>query len=176
MQHGIDFRTRKIYLDEYIDRKSCGLVIRALHLMEDESKDAPITLIINSEGGEIEAGLSLVDALLGSPCPITTIGTGEVASMAFVILLTGDTRQATKRTNFMTHQGWTTIEGNTTEAKRKLALMEKLETICYELINARTKKSRKWWEAQCENTDYWFNSKDALKLGVIHSIIDNEHK
>lgn len=55
-------------------------------VLEHQSATEPITLIINSPGGSVTAGLALIDTMQSLDCPVITVGEGVVASMAAVIL------------------------------------------------------------------------------------------
>jgi ATP-dependent Clp protease protease subunit len=63
-------------------------------------------VLINSEGGLVDVGFDIYDYLKSLGKPITTIGSGIVASIATVIFMAGDKRQVRENTPFMIHLPW----------------------------------------------------------------------
>ena len=61
---------------------------------------------INSEGGLVDVGFDIYQYLKSLKKPITTIGSGIVASIATVIFMAGDKRQVRENTPFMIHLPW----------------------------------------------------------------------
>ncbi len=79
---------RKIFLHGNIDMDMANCFISELMYLESESDD-PITIYINSPGGEVNAGLLIYDAMQGSQLKINVVCTGLAASMAAIILASG---------------------------------------------------------------------------------------
>ena len=50
----------------------------------------PITLYINSPGGEVQSGLALYDVMQAVSCPIRTVCLGMAASMGALLFIAGD--------------------------------------------------------------------------------------
>lgn len=83
---------------------------------------------INSEGGFVDVGFDIYNYLRSIGKPITTIGTGVVASIATVIFLAGDTRKVTAGTQFMIHNPWLDgVQGNASELESFAADLKKIE-------------------------------------------------
>lgn len=61
---------------------------------------------INSEGGLVDVGFDIYHYLKALGKPITTIGSGIVASIATVIFMAGNERQIRENTPFMIHLPW----------------------------------------------------------------------
>ena len=79
---------RKIFLTGEINSDTASTFIAQLLFLEEES-DKPITIYINSPGGEVNAGLLIYDALQGTSLEVNMVCTGMAASMAAVILCGG---------------------------------------------------------------------------------------
>ena len=73
---------RELELTSQVDAGSCAGVIRDLLFLEREDQDAPVTLYINSPGGEVQSGLALYDVMQAVSYPIRTVCLGMAASMA----------------------------------------------------------------------------------------------
>src|SRR3989338_495084 len=54
----------------------------------------PLTIYINSEGGDTYAMLKIYDHIKNSPLPIVTVVAGQVSSAGFIIFLAGDRKKA----------------------------------------------------------------------------------
>lgn len=80
---------RKIFLQGDIDSYVAGSIMSQLMFLEDESTD-PVSIYINSLGGEVNAGLLIYDAMQACKAPINTICSGYAASMAAIILAGGE--------------------------------------------------------------------------------------
>ena len=79
---------RCIFLNGEIDDDMANVFIAQLLYLEQEAEN-PITIYINSNGGSINAGLMIYDAIQGSQLDINMIATGLAASMAAIILAGG---------------------------------------------------------------------------------------
>src|SRR4051812_21747961 len=62
-------------------------VATMLTLLERKDRKAPITAFVNSPGGSADSGFAIFDLFRFSPCPITTVANGVVASAAVLIYL-----------------------------------------------------------------------------------------
>jgi ATP-dependent Clp protease, protease subunit len=89
-----------------IDYDTCDPAMRFIIKANFEAKFDHLTLIINSEGGFINAGYSLIDIMEGSRIPIHTVGLGQIVSMGLQIFIAGAKghRLLTPNTIIMSHQ------------------------------------------------------------------------
>ena len=79
---------RRIFLNGTIDKDEANDIVAQLLYLQDES-DEPIYLYINSNGGEVDAGLYIYDVLQSLTVPVYTYCTGIAASMAALLLAGG---------------------------------------------------------------------------------------
>lgn len=79
---------RRIFLNSEIDRDVANDIVAQLLYLQEES-DAPIFFYINSNGGEINAGLYIYDVIQSMTAPIYMYCTGMAASMAALLLAGG---------------------------------------------------------------------------------------
>lgn len=63
----------------------------------------PITLYINSPGGEVQSGLALYDVMQAVSCPIRTVCLGMAASMGALPFIAGDEREILPHSRIMIH-------------------------------------------------------------------------
>lgn len=69
-----------------------------------------LKVYINSPGGEVGEGFAIHDYLVGLGRPVVTVAMGQCASVATVVFLAGDQRQA--QCPLMIHNPWTTAQGD----------------------------------------------------------------
>jgi ATP-dependent Clp protease protease subunit len=79
---------RRVFLNGEINRTLADDVVSQLLYLQEESEE-PISIYINSGGGEVNAGLYIYDVLQSLTVPVYIYCTGIAASMAAVILAGG---------------------------------------------------------------------------------------
>ena len=94
---------RELELMTSVDARSCGVVIRGLLHLQRQDPKAPITLYINSPGGEVQSGLALYDVMQAVSCPIRTVCLGMAASMGALLFIAGDQREILPHSRVMIH-------------------------------------------------------------------------
>ena len=164
---------RIIFLSDEIDSDICNIIKAQLLYLETQS-DEDISIYIDSPGGSVYSGLGLLDVMDFVQPDISTVNTGLAASMAAVILCSGQKgkRKALKRSRTMIHQpltygGWMQQASDVEiEAKE----MNHLKKELYEIISERTGQNydRVYKDG---DRDYWMSSQDAKKYGMIDEII-----
>lgn len=164
---------RIIFLADEIDSEVCNIIKAQLLYLDSESNDQ-ISIYIDSPGGSVYTGLGLLDVMDFVKSPISTVNTGLAASMAAVILCSGEKgkRKALKRSRTMIHQpltygGWMQQASDVEiEAKE----MNHLKKELYEIISEKTGQNydRVYKDG---DRDYWMSSHDAKKYGMIDEII-----
>ena len=83
---------RELELCGPVDAESVADIIRGLRHLQKADPATPITLFINSPGGEVQSGLALYDVMSAISCPVRTVCLGLAASMAALLFIAGDTR------------------------------------------------------------------------------------
>lgn len=100
--------------DDMLKRRELALVgevepsmVHALcqHVRRLEALDhaSPITLFVDSPGGDVGAGLALFDVLRSVSCPIRTVCPALAASMGAVVFLAGDEREMYPHAELVVH-------------------------------------------------------------------------
>lgn len=80
-------------------------------------KNKFITLIINSQGGDLNDAFALIDIMTHSQMPVHTLGLGQLSSCALMIFMAGAKghRVLTENTHIMSHQWSGTFQGKAHE-------------------------------------------------------------
>ena len=94
---------RVLELMTSVAAESCAVVIRDLLHLQRQDPTMPITLYINSPGGEVQSGLALYDVMQAVSCPIRTVCLGMAASMGALLFIAGDEREILPHSRIMIH-------------------------------------------------------------------------
>jgi ATP-dependent Clp protease protease subunit len=105
-------KTRTILLTGEVDKDLSEKVIRHLLLLESLSAE-PITILIDSPGGDVYAGFSIFDMIRFVKAPVRIVGMGLIASAAALILLAvpKERRFGLPNSTYLIHQPLTGIQG-----------------------------------------------------------------
>ena len=170
LKNNIDFTSRTIFLTGPINTKSVKETIKNLYVLEQLDEKAPITLIINSGGGDVEQAFALIDAIRTTTAHITGKATGICYSAAIPILTVCDLRLATKYCQFMHHAISTNMDHQKLQTiKIGLDASIKLNKQFNQIIAEHSNKPYSFWSS-FKYEDYYFFAEDALELGLIDSI------
>lgn len=164
-------KERIIFIEGEINDEKANLVVSELLYLDSISND-DINIYINSPGGSIIAGMAIYDTMNYIKSDCVTIGIGLCASMAAFLLSSGTRgkRCSLNNTEIMIHEPLGGVNGQATEikivAERILKIKKKLNVI----LSRNTKKSLSKIEKDVER-DYYMDSDEALKYGIIDKII-----
>lgn len=148
------------------------LRIRAImHMRDDDKKNDPINIIINSDGGDVYEALGMIDFIQSLDVKVNTICRGRAMSAAALLLCAGTgTRAASKNSTIMFHEISSGIYGKSSDMKANVQHTEKLEEILINIITTNSKKDSIFWKDKILK-DYYLSPEEALELGVIDTII-----
>ena len=168
------FKSRFVLVFGEIDDKLARGVCERLILLAQDS-DAPINLLISSPGGHVESGDAIHDMVRFVRAPVTTIGTGWVASAATHIFLAApkERRVCLPNTRFMIHQPAGGVGGRATDiaimAKEIIKTRERISQV----IAKETGQSADKVRADMER-DYWMTADEAIAYGIVSRVINNQ--
>ena len=164
--------SRILFIGSEVNPEMANTIVSALLYLDSISHD-PIKLYINSPGGAVSAGYAIIDTMHMIESPVETVCVGMAASMAAVILASGEagSRSALEHAEVMIHQPLGGAQGQATEikiaAEHILKLKDKLNTILAKNTNKPLEKIQNDTER-----DYFLTSDDALEYGLIDKIIE----
>ena len=155
------------------DRMSTVAQAQLMFLDNLEVKD--ITLHVDSPGGSVKSGLSIVDVMNYISSDIATINTGMAASMGSILLGAGTKgkRYSLAHSRVMLHQVSTGAQGNIQDIRRSIAEGEKYNDILFGLLGQYTDKDPKQ-VMEDASRDLWLNSDEAKDYGIIDDVIINK--
>jgi ATP-dependent Clp protease protease subunit len=157
------------------DRMSTIVQAQLMFLDNMENKD--ITLHVDSPGGSVKSGLSIVDVMNYVSSDISTINTGMAASMGSILLGAGTKgkRYTLKFSRVMLHQVSTGASGNIQDIRISLKEGEKYNDLLFGLLGDYTNKDPKQVMEDAQR-DLWLSSDEAVAYGIVDSVIKNKTK
>lgn len=147
-------------------------IVQAQLMYLDNLEKRDITLHIDTPGGSVKAGLSMIDVMNYIKSDIVTVNTGMAASMGSVLLSSGTKgkRSSLVYSKVMTHMVSSQYGGNIQDSTISHLESHKYNYILFKLLAKNCDKS---FDEMLESSrrDKWFNSKEALDFGLIDEII-----
>lgn len=152
-------------------------IVQAQLMFLDNTESTDITMHIDSPGGSVKSGLSMVDVMQYISCDIRTVNTGMAASMGSVLLGAGTKgkRSSLRFSKTMLHQTSGGAGGNIQDARINFIEWEKTNKILFELLGEFCGKSA---EKVTEDSarDFWLSAEEALDYGIIDEIVKTKKK
>ena len=167
-------KERVIFIVGPIEDHMANLVVAQLLFLESESADKDIHLYVNSPGGVVNSGLAIYDTMQFVKPDVSTVCVGQAASMGALILAGGAAgkRHALPHSRIMIHQPMGGFQGQASDidihAKEILRLRERLNRIMVK----HTGKNLETIQRDTDR-DYFMESEEALKYGIIDTVIEN---
>lgn len=167
---------RIIFLDDHIMPINASVIIAQMLFLESQDSSKDIYFYINSPGGSVIAGNSILDAMDYVKCDISTIGLGQCASMAAVLLSNGTKgkRLCFERTEIMIHQ----VKGGGLWGQSSDIVIHaaRIQEMNHDLISTLAKNCNKSLEELqgATDRDNFMSAKTAKEFGIIDSIIETK--
>lgn len=153
------------------ERMAITVQAQLLFLSQQDPKKT-ITLHVDTPGGSVANGLSIVDVMNYIPNPIQTINTGMAASMGSVLLGAGTKgmRSSLPFSRVMIHQVSSGTRGHVADNRINHLESEKYN---YVLFNMLSEFCGKTFDEviSSANRDKWFNAEEILKFGLIDEVL-----
>ena len=147
-------------------------VVQAQLMFLDTTTVDDITMHIDSPGGSVKSGLSMVDVMEYINADIRTINTGIAASMGSVLLGAGTKgkRMSLKHSKTMLHQSRGGFQGNIQDAEIDWQEWQKVNNELFTLLGGYCGKDPEVVKADASR-DLWLSAEAAIKYGIIDEII-----
>lgn len=163
--------TRTILLSGQVNKELAERVIRQMLLLEAKSSD-PIKVMIDSPGGDVDAGYAIFDMARFIRPQVWMIGMGLVASAGALILLAApkERRVAFPNSHFLIHQPLSGLRGVATDIEIHAREIEKTRDRLNKLIADETGQPL---ERVVKDTDrdYWMGAEDAVSYGLVSRVV-----
>lgn len=167
---------RQLFISEAITSRSAKRFISELLSLEADKAGAPITIFLNSPGGEVNSGFAIFDTIRFISSPVTIVNTGLCASIATVINVAAkkNRRFSMPNAKFLIHQplipGQVYGQASDLEitAREILKTREKINRLLSDETGSPIEKVSK-----DTVRDYWMNAQEAVEYGLVTRIVEN---
>jgi ATP-dependent Clp protease, protease subunit len=129
-----------------------------------------LTVIVNSGGGDVWAGVSIHDALKEFDGEVTVKVSGVAASIASVIAMAGDKIVMTPGSSMMVHRASMLAMGNADEMQKAIDMLETVEEGIIAIYTDRTGQARETVVEQM-NAETWMSAEKAVELGYADEVL-----
>ena len=172
-------RLRDIYLIGDIEKDTARSCIERLRELANEN-DRPITVFINSAGGNVTDGLAIHDAIrhvIKRGIEVKIIVQGMAYSMGSIVLQAASEgkRLAFPHSWIMIHEpakwaGWQ----STTAAAQHLERLKQMQDQIYKILSSRSGKPLRQIIKDTKRTDFYLDAESAKDYGMIDGIVAGE--
>jgi ATP-dependent Clp protease protease subunit len=163
---------RIIFLGTEIDDYTANTLQAQLLYLDSVDNGKDISIYINSPGGSVTAGLGIYDTMQFITSNVATICTGMAASMAAVLLVSGQEgkRSALPHARVMIHQPLGGVQGQASDIEIEAREILKFKKELYTIISNHSHQSYdKVWKDSDRN--YWMNAEEAKEYGMIDEVL-----
>jgi ATP-dependent Clp protease, protease subunit len=147
-------------------------VVQAQLMYLDSVDNLDITMHIDTGGGSVKSGLSMVDVMDYIKCDIKTVNTGMAASMGSVLLGAGTKgkRSSLRFSKTMLHQTSGGTGGNIQDARINFIEWEKTNEILITLLAQFCNKDPEQVK-QDMLRDFWLSAQESVDYGIIDEVV-----
>jgi ATP-dependent Clp protease protease subunit len=173
-------RLRDVYLIGDIEKDVAKSVIERMRELANEGT-RPITLYINTAGGNVTDGLAIHDAILdivSRGIEVTVVVQGMAYSMGSVILQAASPgcRYSFPHSWIMIHEpakwaGWQ----STTAAAQHLDRLKQMQSQIYRILSSRSGRPLRQIIRDTKRTDFYLDATKALEYGLIDKVLGVTH-
>ena len=166
-------KERIIFITGPIDDGVASLVVAQLLFLEAENPKKEVSMYINSPGGIVTSGLAVYDTMQFVRPPVSTLCTGQAASMGSLLLAAGakDLRFALPNARIMVHQPSGGFQGQATDIMLHAQEILNLKRRLNEIYVRHTGQPLKKIEDALER-DMFLTAEMAKDFGLIDKVIE----
>ena len=172
-------RLHDVYLIGDIEKDTARACIERLRELANEN-GKPITLFINSAGGNVTDGLAIHDSIrhiVSRGIEVTVIVQGMAYSMGSIVLQAASEgrRLAFPHSWIMIHEpakwaGWQ----STTAAAQHLERLKQMQDQIYKILSSRSGKPLRQIIKDTKRNDFYLDAQKALEYGLIDAVVAGE--
>ena len=165
-------KDRIVFVGGEIGDDMANAVVAQLLFLQAQDPEKEVSMYINSPGGSVTAGLSILDTMKMVKCPVATYCVGQASSMGAILLASGEKgrRYALPHARIMVHQPWGGAQGKASDieitAREILRLKEMLNGILAE-ASGRTLESVE----NDTDRDHFMSADEAKAWGIVDKVL-----
>lgn len=166
-------KNRIVFLGTPINDQISNLIVAQLLFLNGEDPEAPISMYINSPGGQVYAGMAIYDTMQMISNPISTLAMGMTASFGTVLLTAGTKgqRYALPNATIHMHQPLGGAQGQASDIEIQAREILRLKIRLMEILAKHTEQTIETIETDT-NRDYYLDAKSAVDYGLVDKVMD----
>lgn len=165
-------RNRIVFLGTPINDQIANLIVAQLLYLNQEDREAPISMYINSPGGQVYAGLAIYDTMQMITNPISTVAVGVTASFGTVLLTAGTKgqRYALPHATIHIHQPLGGVQGQASDIEIEAREILRLKTRLNQILSDHTGQSMETIERDTDR-NFYMDAQGAVEYGVVDQVL-----
>ena len=167
-------KKREIWVNGPINESLVEILYTNLINLQEQSKQFPIAVVINSLGGNLFEAIVATDMMGTSPCLIKTIGLANIVSGGFILFMGGKERICHDYTQIMMHSAGFQMGDKVPDIAIRVEYIKDVQRKIAKFFAYQTggRTTNEYWMELFESgKDKWFSIEEALRLGIIHRVI-----
>lgn len=136
-----------------------------------QAGDGPVTLRINSPGGDVFDGLAIYNAIRARTSPVNVVVDGLAASAASFIAMAGTTVSMNEASMLMIHNAWGIVIGDRNDMLEMAAVMEKIDGQLAAIYAGKSGKAAADISTMMDS-ETWLTSSEAKDAGLCDAVIN----
>jgi ATP-dependent Clp protease protease subunit len=166
-------KNRIIFLGTPINDQVANLIVAQLLFLNQEDREAPISMYINSPGGQVYAGLAIYDTMQMISNPISTVAVGVTASFGTVLLTAGTKgqRYALPHATIHIHQPLGGVQGQASDIEIEAREILRLKTRLNQILSTHTGQTIETIERDTDR-NFYMDAKTAVDYGIVDQVLE----
>jgi ATP-dependent Clp protease protease subunit len=163
---------RIVFLGTAIEEQVANLIVGQLLHLDAEAPGRPISLYINSPGGEMTGFFAILDTMHYLQSPVSTICVGQAASAAAVLLAAGEPgrRYALPNARVLLHQPHGGAQGQSVDIEIQVREMVEMRERMVQVLVEATGNDEARIVADLDR-DFILRGAQAVEYGVIDEVL-----
>lgn len=163
-------QNRMVFVDNVITDELASDITKQLLYLASVSND-DITMVINSPGGSVTAGLAIYDSMKGLTCDVSTVCLGMAASMGAFLLAAGTKgkRFATPNSEVMIHQVMGGASGQAVDVQIAAQRIGRMKDNLNRMLADFTGKPFEQIRIDTDR-DHFMTAEEAIEYGMVDSV------
>ena len=166
-------KNRIVFLGTAINDQIANLTIAQLLFLNQEDREAPISMYINSPGGQVYSGLAIYDTMQMITNPVATYAVGVTASFGTLLLAAGShgMRYALPHATIHMHQPLGGAQGQATDIEIQAREILRLKERLNQILAFHTGRSLEDIEHDTDR-DLYMDAKKAVEYGLVDQVLE----
>lgn len=165
-------KERKIFLWGEVDDDSARDIVSKLLYLESVKPGEKITFFINSPGGMVTSGFSILDTMNLISSPVSTVCMGLAASMGSILLSAGQKgeRYIFPLGEVMIHQpSIGLLQGTAIDLEIQTKQIIKTKTIAAEILAKNCSQTKQQIFSDFDR-DHWMDAEESINYGIVDKL------